>query len=67
MSASLSSETSNWTPSTALSYISLNWNYSSQVLSADQAIPLELTLTMYPAISGITKFSFETTITTSER
>jgi len=65
--ASLYLETSNWAPSTALSYISLNWNYSGQVLSVDQVIPLELTLTVIPTISGITNFSFNTTITTSEQ
>jgi hypothetical protein len=61
--ASLSLGTSNWTPSTTLSYMSLNWNYSGQVLNVDQVIPLELTLTVYPTISGITNFSFNTTIT----
>jgi len=64
---SLSLQTSNWTPSTSLGYMSLNWNYSGQVLSVDQVIPLELTLTVSPTISGITNFSFDTTITTSER
>jgi hypothetical protein len=59
--------TSNWTPSASLGYMSLNWNYSGQVLSVDQVIPLELTLTVYPTISGITDFSFDTIITTSER
>ena len=59
--------TSNWTPSASLGYMSLNWNYSGQVLSVDQAIPLELTLTVYPTINGITDFSFDTTITASER
>ena len=50
-----------------LGYMSLNWNYSGQVLNVDQVIPLELTLTVYPTISGITNFSFDTTITTSEQ
>ena len=64
--ASLSLGTSNWTPSTASSYMSLNWNYSGQVLSVGQVIPLELTLTVSPTVSGITDFSFNTTITASE-
>jgi hypothetical protein len=59
--------TSNWTPSAFLGYMSLNWNYSGQVLSADQVIPMELTLTVSPTISGITSFSFDTIITASER
>jgi len=65
--ASLWLETSNWAPSTALSYMSLNWNYAGQILSVDQVIPLELTLTVAPTISGITNFSFNTTITASEQ
>ena len=60
---SLQLRTSNWTPSASLGYIFLNWNYSGQVLSVDQVIPLELTLTVYPTISGITDFSFDTIIT----
>ena len=65
--ASLSLETSNWTPSIALRYMSLNWNYSGQVLSEDQVIPLEITLTISPTIYGITNFSFIIIITASER
>lgn len=64
--ASLWLGTSNWTPSAALDYMSLNWNYSGQVLKVNQVIPLELTLTVYPTISGITDFSFKTIITISE-
>jgi hypothetical protein len=64
--ASLSLGTSNWTPPAALDYMSLNWNYSDQVLSADQVVPMELTLTVYPTITGIIDFSFNTIITISE-
>src|SRR5271157_2622147 len=46
--ASLSLETSNWNPSGAMDYLSLKWNYSGQVLSTGQVIPLELTLTVSP-------------------
>jgi hypothetical protein len=64
--ATLSLETSSWSQSMPLDYLSLNWNYSGQVLSAGQVIPLELTLTVFPTTSGITNFSFNTTITTTE-
>lgn len=57
--------TSNWAPSAALSYMALNWNYSGQILSVDQVIPLELTLAVSPSITGITHFSFDTTIATT--
>jgi hypothetical protein len=59
--------TSNWTPSAASDYMSLKWNYSGQVLIVNEVIPLELTLTVSPSISGITGFSFDTIITTTER
>jgi hypothetical protein len=64
--ASLWLGTSKWTPSTSSDYISLNWNYSGQVLSIDQVIPLKLTLTVSPTIREITDFSFNTIITTIE-
>ena len=65
---SLSLGTANWNPSASLTYISLSWNYSSQALSANQVIALELTLTASPTTSGITSFNFDTIITTtSER
>ncbi len=64
--APLSLKTSNWNPSTAMNSISLKWNYSGQVLSAGQVIPVELTLTVCPTVSGITNFSFDTIITTNQ-
>jgi hypothetical protein len=64
-SACLSMATSNWAPSAALSYMTLNWNYSGQILSVGQVIPLELILAVSPSITGITHFSFDITITTT--
>ena len=63
--ACLFMKTSNWTPSEASSYMTLNWNYSGQILSVDQVIPLELILAVSPSITGITHFSFDTTIDTT--
>ncbi len=60
---SLELKTSNWTPAASSSFMSLTWNYSSQVLGQDQVIPLELTLIVSPSISGITVFTFDTIIT----
>ncbi len=59
--------TKTWTPSTTSKYISLNWNYTGQILKTGEVIPLELTLKVDPAIVDITNFSFETTITTIEQ
>ena len=64
---SLSLSTSKWTPSSSSDYISLNWNYSGQTLNANQVIPLELTLTIDPAVTGIAGFTFGTTITTTSK
>ena len=58
--------TSKWIPSASSDYISLNWNYSGQVLSVDQVIPLKLILAVSPNISEITDFSFNTIITITE-
>jgi hypothetical protein len=65
--ASLWLTTSNWTPSAASGYMTLNWNYSGITLSADEVIPMELTLSVSPTVSGITDFSFDTVITTTAR
>jgi hypothetical protein len=64
---SLGLNTSNWTPSATSSYIYLIWNYTDQVLSINEVIPIQLTLTVSPTIINITNFSFETTITTAEQ
>jgi hypothetical protein len=63
---SLGLNTSNWTPSATSSYISLIWNYTAQVLSTNEVIPIQLTLIVSPTIINITNFSFETTIATAE-
>ena len=57
--------TSNWTPSSASSYMTLIWNYSDRMLSVDEVIPIELILTISPTASGITDFSFDIVITTT--
>jgi len=64
--ASLSLGTTQWTPPASSDYISLNWNYSGQLLNVDQVIPLKLILTVAPTIIEITNFSFNTIITSSQ-
>ena len=61
--ATLSKTTSNWSPSNASSYISLNWNYGGQTLTVNQVIPVVFTLSVSSSISGITNFSFDITVT----
>jgi len=61
--ATLSKATQNWNPSTASSYLTLNWNYSGQTLSVNQVLQVKLTLVVSSTVSGITSFNFEITIT----
>jgi len=61
--ATLSKATENWNPSTASSYMTLNWNYAGQTLSVNQVLQIKLTLVVSSTISGITNFSFDITIT----
>jgi len=59
----LSEVAQNWNPSTASSYMSLNWNYTGQTMSVNQVLQVKLTLVVSPTVSGITNFSFDITIT----
>jgi len=61
--AMLSKSTQNWNPSTASSYMTLNWSYTGQTLSVNQTFQTGLTLAVSPTVSGITNFSFDITIT----
>jgi hypothetical protein len=57
---SLGLGTSNWAPSSSVSYLSLSWNYTGQVLKTAEVIPLELKLTVSPTIVDVSEFSFIT-------
>lgn len=61
--ATLSETTQSWSPSTASSYLALNWNYAGQTMSVNQVLQVKLTLTVSPTISAIAGFSFDITIT----
>jgi hypothetical protein len=63
--ATLSMVTSSWSPSNASSYMTLSWNYGGQTLNVSQVIQVKFTLSVSSSISGITNFSFVTTITAS--
>ena len=58
--------TTNWSPSTASSHISLDWDYSGEQISASGKVQVTLTLTVSPNISGITSFSFDIIIAGTE-
>jgi hypothetical protein len=61
--ATLSKAAQNWNPSTASSYMTLDWNYAGQTLSVNQVLQVKLTLVVSSTVSGITNFSFDITIT----
>ena len=60
-------ETSNWSPSRSVDYISLEWNYNNHVLKVNEVIPIEITLTINASIYGISDFNFDTNVVTSQR
>ena len=58
----LSLNTINWTPSTAQSYLGLDWDYEGQTLEVGDACQVTLTLSIPLNISGISSFSFDIVI-----
>lgn len=57
--ASLAMNSTNWNPSSAISYMTLAWNYSGQRIDADKSIRVAFTLSISGDIQGITSFSFD--------
>jgi hypothetical protein len=53
----LSLAVSNWSPTTASTYITISWNQTETQLSAGQSVPAAITLTVSPSITGVTTFS----------
>ena len=61
----LSMATSNWNPTSASSYLSLNWNYDGQTLNVGASVQVVFTLSISASVNGITNFNFDITITAS--
>ncbi len=59
----LSMNISNWNPSKAMSYMTLNWNYTGQQIDYSKSIRVELSLLVNKSIKEITNFSFDLTLT----
>lgn len=59
----LSKTLQNWNPLIASNYVTVNWDYSSQTLSVNQVLQVNLTLAVSSTVSGITNFTFDITIT----
>ena len=54
--------TANWTPSSAVNYITLTWDYNGQPLDPNQFIKVVLMLVISSDIRGISSFTFDITI-----
>lgn len=63
---SLSLNTEDWDPTNAQDYITLSWNYNGTILSPDQVIEVDLTLSVSSSIEGIENFSFTIVIIGTE-
>ncbi len=63
--ATLSMATQNWNPSTASTYMSLYWDYKSQILNVNQPLQVKLTLSVSSTASGIADFTFDIIIVAS--
>jgi len=63
---SLSLGTTNWNPSTASNYITLDWNYNGAEVDPNQVLRVTLELSVSPNIEGITTFSFDIMMTYEE-
>jgi hypothetical protein len=61
----LSLETSNWSPTVAASYLSLDWNYNGQTIAVDDRVQIILTLSVDSNVEGVTDFSFDVSIVAS--
>jgi hypothetical protein len=53
----LSLAVSNWSPTTASTYIIVSWNQTGTQLSAGQSVPATITLNVSSSITGIKTFS----------
>lgn len=57
--ASLSMDTSNWSPSNASNYITLSWDYGGVSITPSEVVQVTFTLSVSASIEGIMSFSFD--------
>jgi hypothetical protein len=62
----LSMSASNWSPSTASNYLTINWNYNGQTVNPNEYVGVTLTLTVSGDITGISNFSFDINLVGTE-
>jgi uncharacterized repeat protein (TIGR01451 family) len=63
VSITLTMAVTNWNPSSASSYITVNWDKQNSVLAAGSSVKATLTLVVSSNISSVTDFSFDVTVT----
>lgn len=63
----LSKSTSNWNPTVASNYLTLNWDYDGQMLEPDENLPVTLTLSVSGNVTGVTDFDFDITVLGTEQ
>lgn len=57
---------SAWEPINASQYLTLDWNYTGQIIQPEQTVPVQLTLYASLQIKDITVFSFDININADE-
>jgi hypothetical protein len=57
----LSISASNWDPQAASNFLTLNWNYNGQKVTAGTTLPVVITLTVSDGVNGVDVFNFDVT------
>jgi hypothetical protein len=58
----LSKSITNWNPTTLSNYLTLNWNYTNQIVSPSTTLAVTLSLIVASNTPAMSSFSFDTTI-----
>jgi len=56
-------DTENWSPSNALNYITLSWDYADQTVNSEAVIKITLILAVSSNVTEIANFGFDVVIT----
>lgn len=63
--AVLGLSTINWNPTKASTFISLSWDYAGKSLFPNEVVNVTFILSVSPNVSGVSNFSFDTVISSS--
>jgi len=66
LNCTLSINSSAYEPLIAQQYLTLDWNYSGQILQPQQILTIQITLYVSKNVTGIDPFSFDIIITATE-